>query len=152
MIIFADGLCEPKNPGGCGCWGWVAVRPDGSEAATGYGAIGADKDMTNNKAEYTAVWKALRWAIDNGIRGFILRTDSQLVQKQVCGEHACHKPLLADLCEQVRQLLRETGGKIEWIPREANARADALAREAYEEWRRTRRAPTQRICAAQGVM
>lgn len=51
VIVYADGLCEPVNPGGCACWAWVALQ-DGQEIATDSGCLGYGPAMTNNRAEY----------------------------------------------------------------------------------------------------
>ena len=82
MIIYADGCCEPSNPGGYACWGWVAAE-GGQEIASGSGCIGHGPSMTNNLAEYRAVIEALRWAYKQGVQGVAVKTDSQLVVKQV---------------------------------------------------------------------
>ena len=133
FTIHADGCCEPSNPGGYACWGWVALDGDGAEIATGSGCIGHGPAMTNNLAEYRAVIEALRWAYKAGIVGAAVQTDSLLVVKQVNGEWQCTKPHLLELRESAVKGLALTGSALVWIPREQNERADALSRQAYAE-------------------
>jgi ribonuclease HI len=91
--------------------------------------------MTNNLAEYTAALKALEWAAESGLVGLTLRTDSQLVAYQVTGAWQCRAanlwPFLADL----RALVAVTDARVEWVPREQNAKADELSRQAYAQAR-----------------
>jgi len=55
MVLNFDGLCEPRNPGGWSCFGWVLTR-DGAALATGHGvAAPPGPDSTNNVAEYAAL-------------------------------------------------------------------------------------------------
>lgn len=130
IVLYSDGLCEPRNPGGLACWGWLA-EADGQPLASDAGVIGRGAGMTNNLAEYTAALKALEWAAESGLVGLVLRTDSQLVAYQVTGVWQCRAanlwPLLADL----RALAAVTDARIEWVPREQNAKADELSRQAY---------------------
>lgn len=143
MIIYCDGLCQPKNPGGCGAWGWVAYEAGVFPTAEAYGyqALGetwGDQAMTNNVAEYHAVIGALAWALENGRLGILIRTDSQIVVGQVNGTMACNKPHLQELRDYTRTLRDATQARLAWIPGESNEAADKLSRRAYREWRRTR--------------
>jgi ribonuclease HI len=139
LVIHCDGACEPKNPGGCGTLGWVAydagVIP--TAEAYGYAALGITPQMSNNVAEYRAVISALEWALSQGHLRVIIRTDSQLVVKQVNGEYRCNKPHLQELRDRARTLLSAVQGRIQWVPRESNEEADKLSRKAYREWCRT---------------
>ena len=132
LVIYADGLCEPFNPGGWACWGWVALE-DGQEIASGHGCAGHGRGVSNNLAEYKAAVEAMRWAVAQRRKGVLLRTDSQLVVRQAAGDWDCHAQHLLPFVEELRYLLRQAQGRIEWVPRERNQRADALSREAYEE-------------------
>jgi len=60
-----------------------------------------------------------------------VRTDSQLVVNQVNGAWRIKAAPLRPLVEEARRLLADLGGRLEWIPREANTRADALTYQAY---------------------
>jgi ribonuclease HI len=134
IVIHTDGLCEPKNPGGWACWGWVALQ-DGQEIASGYGCLGHGPGATNNVAEYMAAIHALRWAIAQGLSEVLVRTDSQLVACQFSGAWECRSEHLRPLLAELRDLARQARARVEWVPRERNAVADALSRRAYKEAR-----------------
>ena len=130
--IYCDGICEP-NPG-FACWAWIAKR-DGEVIDREYGALGAKH--TNNDAEYVAVGKALRWLYDRQETdgdGAIIRTDSQLVVKQVHCEWECKVERLRGYLRRINEMLEEMEHvAIEWIPAAENGEADELTRIAYRE-------------------
>lgn len=132
IIINTDGLCEP-NPGGWATWGWAAATQDQQEIDSSYGCIGHGADMSNNVAEYRAVLEALLTAKAKGWLGVLVRTDSNLVVQQVNQVWGCNAKHLILMRDEAIKLLRDIGGKIEWIPRERNQRADELTRIAYAE-------------------
>jgi ribonuclease HI len=147
ITIFCDGSCEPVNPGGYACCGFVAYEGDvsGRRGATRpdpifdkYGCIGNGPGMTNNIAEYRAVIAALKWAKKNfADRRLEFRTDSQLVVRQVNGQWDCNKEHLIVLRDQAREILFSfEDAKLIWIPRDENDVADYLTRVAYDEARR----------------
>lgn len=134
LTIYADGSCEPCNPGGFACWAWVAFDSDGQEIANNHGCIGSGQVMTNNLAEYRAVLEAFRFAsknfFDKPVQFF---TNLELVVKQVNSEWACNSPNLQPLCVEASEWLNITDWTLEWIPRAQNVRADQLTRIAYRE-------------------
>ena len=134
IVLYSDGLCEPRNPGGLACWGWLA-EADGQTLTSDYGVIGRGAGMTNNLAEYTAALKALEWAAESGLVGLTLRTDSQLVAYQVTGVWQCRAAHLWPLVADLRALVAVTDARVEWVPREQNAKADELSRQAYAQAR-----------------
>lgn len=136
VVIYFDGACEPRNPGGYGLWAWVALARDGSEVAHDYGSLGRGPDMTNNRAEYAALLEALHYLELHDFRNVVVRGDSQLVVRQVNGEWACNSPHLQPLC-RLAQISCEaaTIARLEWVPREKNVRADGYSRQAYNEAR-----------------
>lgn len=135
MDIYCDGLCEPVNPGGWGCWAWVAVSATGEEIAHDSGCLG--KGQTNNIAEYHALVQALKWAKERGYSEHLtFRMDSQFVVRQVNYIYAVKAEHLRPLCQEARRLLEGLDASLVWIPREDNTRADALSRQAYREARR----------------
>jgi ribonuclease HI len=134
LSVFADGLCEPRNPGGFACWAWVAFDNSGQETANNHGCIGSGQGMTNNLAEYHAVLEAFRFASKDLFHKPIqFFTDSQLVVNQVNGEWACNSPSLQPLCVEASEWLNRTDWTLGWIPRAQNVRADQLTRIAYRE-------------------
>jgi len=131
LIFDCDGACLPVNPGGWATWAWVAVDPDGHDITSASGCLGHGPGQTNNVAEYAAVLQALRWAKHQGRGPVLVRTDSQLVVHQVNGAWRIKATPLLPLAHEARALLVDLGGRLEWIPREANTRADALTYQAY---------------------
>lgn len=134
-----DGSCEPKNPGGVACIGWLFKSQD-KILVQGHDVVadGGNK-ATNNFAEYCALGVPLRWLKDQGWQGTLSVTgDSQLIVKQVNEEWKCNKPHLQELRQRVWDLLEElkldaSNFSLEWVPRDLNEAADALGRIAYEK-------------------
>jgi probable phosphoglycerate mutase len=89
---------------------------------------------TNNVAEYNGLLAALRWAAANGITTLHIRSDSELLVKQMKGQYRVKNPGLQPLYEEAlslsRQLKRVT---FEHVRREFNKDADRLANEAMDE-------------------
>jgi ribonuclease HI len=139
MEIYCDGLCEPRNPGGHATWGFVALGEPGSDTYCevlheAHGYLGYGEGMTNNVAEYTAVIEALKWAYREGHKGFMLKTDSQLVVNQVNGNWQVKAEGLMPLVTRVRNGMAQCqAAGIMWIPREQNQLADKQSRIAYRK-------------------
>ncbi|MFB6490074.1 MAG: ribonuclease HI [Thermoproteus sp. AZ2] len=135
IVVFFDGACEPINPGGVGTYAFV-VR--GAEAYSEAGiACEPGPHCTNNVAEYTGLVKALRWLRARGIKGAVVKGDSQLVIRQVQGIYAVRSERLKPLYEEARALAKEVGAVLMWIPREKNL-ADELTKAAYISYLDTR--------------
>lgn len=92
---------------------------------------------TNNVAEYTAAIRGLEWLRAQSYDGLvILIGDSQLVLRQMRGEYAVRASHLRAYHERLGQLAGGFEGvRYVWVPREQNARADALSKIALEEAR-----------------
>ncbi len=137
--VYFDGLCQPVNPGGIACYAFV-IRRDGRIIHSDYG-IAAEpfsKDATNNVAEYTALAKALEWLIANGLNNsgrVEVKSDSQLVVKQLSGEYKIKSQRIIPLYRQVLLLQSRfpDGVEIRWVPREENKEADSLTNRAYNK-------------------
>ena len=88
---------------------------------------------TNNVAEYRGLLAALEWAAQHGIGRLHVRSDSQLLVKQMLGEYRVKHPGLQPLYEQARSLVRQIGRvTFEHVRREQNKDADRLANEAMD--------------------
>jgi probable phosphoglycerate mutase len=88
---------------------------------------------TNNVAEYSALLAALRWAIEHAVRTLHVRSDSELLVKQMKGEYRVKHPGLQPLFEEARTLARQVGRvTFEHVRREFNKDADRLANEAMD--------------------
>jgi ribonuclease HI len=86
---------------------------------------------THNVAEYRALIEGLMLARAHGIERIRVYTDSELVVDQVNGVSAVRQPHLHELHEVASGL--RAGFKsfrISWVPREWNAEADQLVRDA----------------------
>lgn len=137
--VYFDGLCQPVNPGGIACYAFV-IRRDGRSIHSDYG-IAAEpfsKDATNNVAEYMALAKALEWLIANGLNNsgrVEVKSDSQLVVKQLRGEYKIKSQRIIPLYRQVLLLQSRfpDGVEIRWVPREENKEADSLTNRAYNK-------------------
>ena len=148
--IFCDGSAEPRAPqkSYC-CCAFVVFKGDvdGSEEMRDlrpapfykqHGCIGRYPDQTSQTAEYRAVIAALKWTAKNlPIDAEVeLRTDSQLVQRQISGQYQCNADHLRPLRDEARQILIGLPNlQIVWVPREQNDPADELTKIATIEAR-----------------
>lgn len=88
---------------------------------------------TNNQAEYRAIIAALEKAAQMGATRVDIRSDSQLVVRQLNGRYRVKKASLRPLYLEVHKLLSQFEGfTITYIPREQNTEADALANAALK--------------------
>ncbi|AWM41745.1 hypothetical protein GobsT_71580 [Gemmata obscuriglobus] len=136
ITIFFDGLCEPFNPGGVACFGWIAQGLDAPlESLAGCGVIGAGARMTNNFAEWVACGKGIGALVALGIRpdGITILGDSQLVINQLTGDWECRDERLRECRDRCLEYLTTLGcrWKAVWVPREQNTHADLLSQAAY---------------------
>src|SRR3954454_10204593 len=130
VVVEADGGSR-GNPGPAG-YGAVVI-----EAATGqvllerYASLGT---TTNNVAEYTGLIEGLRAAAELNAAHVDVRMDSKLVIEQMSGRWQIKNPGLRPLAAQAAALVgRFAAVTFEWIPRERNKIADALANRAMDE-------------------
>ncbi len=104
------------------------LKERGRKTIEGARSIG---HATNNTAEYTALIDGLEKALETGIEELVIRTDSELVARQLTGDYSIKKRHLVELASEAHVLLRRFGSwSIESIPREENKRADALCKKA----------------------
>jgi len=88
---------------------------------------------TNNQAEYRAVIAGLEQAIALGASGVVVKSDSELVVKQLNGKYKVKNAALRPLYQEVVRLAGQLQGfSISYIPRESNRAADALANQALD--------------------
>jgi len=126
LVIFTDGA-SLGNPGPMGIG--VVIYKDGVRVEELEEYIG---DGTNNIAEYTAVIRALETAHSMGDMDVHLKSDSQLLVRQLNGEYKVRDPGLRPLKEKVDHLCHGLKVHFEHIPREKNGEADKLSKEAAE--------------------
>ncbi len=125
--VYFDGASR-GNPGPAAI-GWVIVTGDGI-VTEGSKRIG---DTTNNQAEYEGLIHALEVADTYGYDEAEVRSDSELVVKQVRGEYGVNSPDLREKRVRALELFdRFDSWSLTHVPRELNERADNLANEAFE--------------------
>lgn len=128
VVINTDGGSR-GNPGPSAI-GAVIYDDDGAEIATISETLGI---TTNNVAEYTAVVRALEAARDLGATNVTLRSDSELLIRQLQGRYKVKAPHLQPLAMTARTILNGFAKtSLEHVRREQNARADALVNEALD--------------------
>lgn len=136
LIVFIDGLVEPKNPGGVATYGLVIYKNE-VKILEKFGIIGKGPSMSNNLAEYYALYKALKFLINNKLNNeeIVIKSDSQLLVNQMNGIWKVRGGLYYPIYKRVSNILKDFSNvKFIWIPREKNIEADLLSRKAYEEW------------------
>lgn len=127
-MIHIDGGSR-GNPGPAG-YGVHAVDDKGRVVAEHYGFIGT---ATNNVAEYQALVHAFRLAGERGARRIEIRSDSELVVKQMNGVYKVKHPDMITLWRQASTARRAfEGAVIKHVRREQNKEADALANKAMD--------------------
>lgn len=90
-------------------------------------------NQTNNFAEYTALIRALEISEQNGYENIEIRSDSELVVKQINKIYKVKDPDIKDLFNKVNALMEKFSSvKITHIPREENSKADKLANIALK--------------------
>jgi ribonuclease HI len=88
---------------------------------------------TNNVAEYYALLAALDYAVSHGIRALRIRSDSELLVRQMKGQYRVKSADLKPLYERASKLTRQLEYfTIEHVPREMNREADGLANAALD--------------------
>ncbi|MDP2873580.1 MAG: ribonuclease HI family protein [Bacillota bacterium] len=112
-VAFFDGAHPEEDP-------WLELS-----AAIGH--------ATNNTAEYQALLAALSKALELGIRSLTVRSDSQLLIRQMTGQYRVREPHLQTLYDHAKRLERCFARvRYEHVGREANKRADKLANQALD--------------------
>jgi probable phosphoglycerate mutase len=130
LIIEADGGSR-GNPGTAGSGAVVIDATTGSVIREIARFVGI---ATNNVAEYIALVAGLEAALDIDPSAEILvRMDSKLVIEQMSGHWKIKHPDMIQLGKQVQDLARGKSVSWQWIPREQNFRADALANKAMDD-------------------
>lgn len=126
-VLFCDGAAR-GNPGP-GAYGFV-VFVDGRVLAQDGAQLG---HVTNNVAEYYALIHGLKKCKDLRIDSLVVKSDSQLLVRQISGQYRVRNPSLQVLHGEVQTLLAHFFHyEVVHIPREENELADALANRALD--------------------
>ena len=128
MRIFTDGASR-GNPGPAAIG--AIIKDTGGNLITSISQpIGR---ATNNQAEYRAIITALEQAINLGVSQVEIRSDSELVTRQINGQYRVKTASLRPLYLKVKQLQGQLKGfAITHIPRQQNREADRLANMALK--------------------
>ncbi len=130
LIIYTDGA-SLNNPGHSGI-GVVIYKDDVRiEELSEYTGIG-----TNNVAEYSAVIRALETVHNLGEMEVHIKSDSQLLVRQLNKDYKVRDGELITLNKKVEKLCAGLKVTFEHIPREHNDEADKLSKEGAELGRR----------------
>ncbi|MFN7966246.1 MAG: ribonuclease HI family protein [Acidobacteriota bacterium] len=117
------------NPGPAG-FGVLLRDAGGVEVLRLWGYIGV---ATNNVAEYQGMIAALDEAHRLGATEIEVRTDSELLQRQITGVYRVKQPHLQELMKQVRsKIARFRAFTVLHVRREENSDADHLANIAMD--------------------
>jgi ribonuclease HI len=132
FTINIDGAAR-GNPGPA-AYAFV-IRHDGEEVLEENGLLG---ETTNNVAEYTALLKALAKARELKATDVLIRSDSELLVKQMNGQYRVKNEGLLPLYKEAGQLARQFKSVgYSHVPREENRDADRLCNEALNGKRST---------------
>lgn len=141
-----------RRPGGFASGGrgttgklWVDGGSRGNPGPSAIGfvlATGGDRQVkvartigeaTNNVAEYTALAEGLVLALGEGVSNLEVRSDSELLVRQIRGQYKVRHPNLLSLYERVRGLIsRFQSFEIRHVRREQNREADRLVNLALD--------------------
>ena len=129
IVAYTDGGAR-GNPGPAGYGLFVVDAVSGETVHASSGAIGR---ATNNVAEYEGLLAALRFALDHGCRRVSIRSDSELLVRQMLGEYRVRNAGLKALHDEARRLVsRLERVDFTHVRRAENREADRLANEAMD--------------------
>jgi ribonuclease HI len=124
LTIYTDG-CSKGNPGPASI-GVAAYRND--ERLPSFTISDAVGTLTNNQAEYRALIRALEYAVGGQAADVEVRSDSQLIVRQMNGSYRVKDVDLKPLYQEAQRLAGKIAKfSINYVPREYNRQADKLA-------------------------
>lgn len=129
LLVEADGGSR-GNPGQA-AGGAVVIDPDGGELLAEVGVyVGI---ATNNVAEYQGMIAGIAAAFARDSAASVrVRMDSKLVVEQMSGRWKIKHPDMRELARTAHELIAGRDVTFEWVRREDNARADAVANESMD--------------------
>lgn len=129
LVANIDGGAR-GNPGPAGYGAHVVADPGGETVAEIYGFLGT---TTNNIAEYAALLALLEHVAGLQPRSLLIRSDSELLVRQINGQYRVKDSGLKVLHGEARRLMAALPHvTIEHVRREQNREADALANRAMD--------------------
>jgi ribonuclease HI len=145
VFINFDGLCEPANPSGIACYGFVVKNEKATVLHRGYGLVNSVRpfspESNSNAAEYGSAIKAMDWLVENGYANdkydyeILVRGDCQLIMRKLKSRdyspRAARMSPMYDKAIMIRSRFVPDSMRFEWIRRDENREADELAKKAY---------------------
>ena len=145
LFVNFDGLCEPTNPAGIPCYGFIVKNEQATLSYSEYGLVPSVKPFSpqanSNTAEYGSAIRAMEWLVQKGCTNgnadyeILLRGDSQLIMRKLKSSdytpRAARISSLYDKAIVLRSKFAPDNIRFEWIKRDENREADKLAKEAY---------------------
>src|SRR5262245_40890987 len=129
IVAYIDGGSR-GNPGPAG-YGVRIEDVHGALIEEFHGFIGTS---TNNVAEYRGLLAALTYARERGHRSVRIRSDSELLVKQMRGEYRVKNAGLQPLHQEARTIAGQLDRVVfEHVRREQNKDADRLANTAMDQ-------------------
>lgn len=129
VVIEADGGSR-GNPGPAGA-GTVVLSEDGTTVLARLAYVVGT--ATNNVAEYHGLLNGLKAAQQLGATHISVCMDSKLVVEQMSGRWKIKHPDMRELameCKAIERAMQHVD--YQWVPRNNNSRADALANKAMD--------------------
>ena len=128
ITAYTDGAAR-GNPGSAS----LGLSVENKEGCPIYEEAQAIGVSTNNVAEYKGVYRVLELAVQNKVQELCLKTDSQLVVKQLQGLYKIKAPHLKPLYQKCLNLIDQIDHfSVVHVKREQNKRADELANLALD--------------------
>ena len=128
IIVHVDGASR-GNPGPA-AYAVVMEAADGMPLVAFSNLLGK---TTNNVAEYQALLAALDYALSHHHLRLRVKSDSELLVRQINGLYKVRNADLKALHEQARQMIGHLKTfRIEHVPREENREADRLVNKALD--------------------
>ncbi|MGQ9844430.1 MAG: ribonuclease HI family protein [Spirochaetota bacterium] len=129
LTMYVDGASK-GNPGPAGIG---IVIYDGDDRLVGKVSAYIGK-KTNNQAEYIALLRAIQLALYFKTKTLKIRSDSELVVRQLSGEYQVSNGNIKKLYERIMELKKQIPNvKIEHVTRNFNEKADFLAKKAADK-------------------
>lgn len=132
MVATIDGAAR-GNPGPAAYGVIFESRSSGTRQKVVAHLSGRLGKATNNVAEYRALLATLAYALKQGWKALKVRTDSELLARQVQGHYKVKSPDLRPLHEEAQQLISSFDYfSVEAVPRKLTRAADKLANAALD--------------------
>jgi ribonuclease HI len=145
LFVNFDGLCQPANPAGIPCYGFIVKDETATELYRSFGIVNSVRpfspESNSNAAEYGGAIKAMGWLVENGYANhhgdceILVRGDCELITRKLknraYSSRAARLNPLYDMAVMLRSKFDPDSIRFEWIKRDQNKEADDLAKEAY---------------------